>query len=162
MSAYALASKQSEIPLSFRPPVLVPPVAALHHRGNQQPTCWFGRHSAEPYHANAAEIVVDTLIDGNVEAVMGLPGDGIRAPWEALRKSGTRFSKCAMRVRCIRAQTGRVAGNPGEGFQMSRTFAWAAAAVIVLILVAVWAWTARDSRRPPGQQPPPHAINQNG
>jgi len=101
------------------------------------------------------------LIDWNVEVVSGLPGDGLNGIME-VRKSRTAFplSRCAMGGRCTQAQTNRVAGNRWEGFQMSRTVAWAAAVAIVLILVAVWAWTARDTMRPPGQQPSPHAIDQ--
>ena len=35
--------------------------------------------------ANAADIMVDTLIAWNVEVVFGLPGDGINGIMEALR-----------------------------------------------------------------------------
>ncbi|TIQ36212.1 MAG: pyruvate oxidase [Mesorhizobium sp.] len=41
---------------------------------------------------NAAEILVDTLIDWNVEVVFGLPGDGINGIMEALRKRQGRIS----------------------------------------------------------------------
>ncbi|MDG4882716.1 thiamine pyrophosphate-dependent enzyme [Mesorhizobium sp. WSM4884] len=41
---------------------------------------------------NAAEILVDTLIDWNVGVVFGLPGDGINGIMEALRKKQDRIS----------------------------------------------------------------------
>src|SRR4051812_19186343 len=49
-------------------------------------------HRSNPDMANAAEILVDTLIAWNVEVVFGLPGDGINGVMEALR---TRQDKIA-------------------------------------------------------------------
>ena len=34
---------------------------------------------------NAADILIDTLIDGGVDVIFGLPGDGINGIMEALR-----------------------------------------------------------------------------
>ncbi|TPM96613.1 thiamine pyrophosphate-dependent enzyme [Mesorhizobium sp. B2-1-3A] len=42
--------------------------------------------------SNAAEILVDTLIAWNVEVVFGLPGDGINAIMEALRRNQEKIS----------------------------------------------------------------------
>lgn len=45
---------------------------------------------------------------------------------------------------------------------MPRIIAWVAIVAIILALIAAWTWVGRNSAHPPGQQAPPHAINQSG